>query len=149
MHVTLLAVGSIKTSWIKEGCAQYLGRMQIDVFEVPASKQKDPTKQSAEESDAIIKKLEKSEGHVWVLDERGKAMTSIQFSETISACVDRGEKIFFIIGGAYGLTPAVMERADKVIRLSDMTLPHEFCRVVFLEQLYRALQIAKGSHYHH
>ena len=119
------------------------------MIEVPASKQKDPAKQSAEESASILARLKKLDGAVWVLDERGKDMTSVQFSGEIGKFEDRGESVIFILGGAYGLTDAVRGHADRVMRLSATTLPHELCRVVFLEQLYRALQIRKGTGYHH
>ncbi len=77
MNISLLVVGSIKTAWAKEGCQQYLDRLDINAIEVPASKQKDPVKQSNEESESILKRLEKLKGSVWVLDERGEAMTSV------------------------------------------------------------------------
>lgn len=149
MPITLLAIGSIKTAWAKEGCAQYLGRISIDVIEVSASKQKDPVKQKEEESAAILSRLEKLHGQVWVLDETGKSMTSPDFSVALEKLEDRGESIIFVLGGAYGMSDAVLQKAHTALRLSDMVLPHELCRVVFLEQLYRAQQIQKGTGYHH
>ncbi|MBM3231591.1 23S rRNA (pseudouridine(1915)-N(3))-methyltransferase RlmH [Candidatus Peregrinibacteria bacterium] len=153
MHITLLCVGTLKTPWIIAGCTEYLRRIAHDgrltAIEVPASKQKDPVKQQAEESVALLKKLEKTAGEVWVLDERGKAMTSQVFSDALGVAADHGTSVTFVIGGAYGLTDAVREHADRIVRLSEMTLPHELCRLVFLEQLYRALQIRKGTGYHH
>jgi 23S rRNA (pseudouridine1915-N3)-methyltransferase len=147
--ITLLAVGSMKTSWAKEGCQQYLGRVSVDLIEVPASKQKDPVKQSEEESASLLKRLEKLKGSVWVLDERGEALSSEVFSKALEQMGDRGESVIFVLGGAFGLSDAVRARADRLIRLSDMVLPHELCRVVFLEQLYRSGQIIKGTGYHH
>lgn len=149
MKITLLCVGSLKTTWAKEGCKQYLDRLSIDLVELPASKQKDPVKQSEEESAAILKKLEKTSGQVWVLDERGEAMTSEAFASAIESLSDRGEPVTFVLGGAYGMNDAVRSRADKIIRVSDMVLPHELCRIFVLEQIYRADQIHKGSGYHH
>ena len=136
MKTALVAIGTLKTPWAKEACNQYLGRLSIDLIELPASKQKDPSKQSQEESESILKRLSKMQGQVWVLDETGNV-------------VDRGDQVIFVIGGAYGLTDAVRSRADRIIRLSDMTMAHELCRAVFLEQLYRAEQILKGTGYHH
>jgi 23S rRNA (pseudouridine1915-N3)-methyltransferase len=147
--ITLLAVGSVKTAWAKEGCEQYLGRIDIDVIEVPASKQKDEKKQKQEDSDALLKRLEKMKGEVWVLDETGTQMTSLTFAKTLEQCRDCSVPLIFVLGGAFGLTDDVRQRADKMLRLSDMVLPHELCRVVFLEQLYRAHQIQKGTGYHH
>jgi 23S rRNA (pseudouridine1915-N3)-methyltransferase len=149
MKVVLLAVGSVKTPWAKEGCAQYLDRLSIEVLEVPASKQKDPVKQSSEESASIAKRLEKLHGKVWVLDERGEAMTSEEFSEALESLSDFGESVIFVLGGAYGLSEEIRSKADRLIRLSDMVFPHELCAVVLLEQIYRAGQISKGTGYHH
>jgi len=149
MNITLLAVGSLKTSWVKEGCHQYLGRLSIDLIEVPASKQKDPAKQSAEESASILKRLEKLDGKVWVLDEKGDSFTSDGFSKALEKMRDRGESVIFVLGGAYGLNEIVYKKADRLIRLSDMVFPHELCRIVLLEQIYRAGQITKGTGYHH
>lgn len=149
MLYTLITVGTLKTSWTKDGCNQYIGRLNVDLIEVPASKQKDPVKQSEEESTSILKRLEKLKGQVWVLDERGDSLTSKAFSQSLEKMEDRGESVIFVLGGAYGLGDLVRKKADRLIKLSDMVLPHELCRIVFLEQLYRAGQIKKGTGYHH
>lgn len=151
--ITLLTIGSLKTSWIKEGCADYQARIerscQFEVNEIPASKQKDEVKQREEESVAILTRLEKCRGLVWVLDETGKQFTSQQFADEIEKLSDLGTSITFVLGGAYGHTDEVRHRADRVFALSKMTFPHELCRFVFLEQLYRAQEIRRGSGYHH
>ena len=152
-HMTLLCIGAIKTPWIAEGCMDYLGRLarslRLEVVELPASRQKDASKQVAEESDRLLEALEKREGDVWVLDERGERKTSVQLSAVLSQARDAGRSLLFVLGGAYGLDERVRARAQHVLRLSDMTFPHELCRVLFFEQLYRAEQIASGSQYHH
>ena len=76
-------------------------------------------------------------------------MTSEFFSQALEQMEDRGESVVFVLGGAYGLGDLVRQKADKILRLSDMVLPHELCRVVLLEQIYRAGQIQKGTGYHH
>ena len=151
--ITLMAVGSMKATWIKGGCTEYADRLSrafdFSLVEIPASKQKDPTKQQEEESDAILNRLEKIGGNVWVLDEKGKELTSESFADEISTFADRGESVTFIIGGAYGLTDSFKQEADQLFALSKMTLAHGFARLLFLEQLYRASEIMKGSGYHH
>lgn len=144
-----MAVGSLKTSWAKEGCQQYLDRIDLNLIEVPASKQKDPQRQSAEESEALLARIEKLDGQVWALDETGTGYTSHAFAQELEKQVDQGIPVIFVLGGAYGLSDEVRKRADRLIKLSDMTFPHELCRIVFLEQFYRAHQIRKGSGYHH
>lgn len=151
-HITLLCIGSVKEAFAKEGCAFYLERLQratkLEVVELPASKEKDHEKQQRDESARLIDSANKIGGALFVLDETGKGMTSEQFSQLIGAAKDTGTHLVFLLGGAYGLVDDV-KHAGKRIKLSDMTLPHELCRVVFLEQLYRATEIAKGSGYHH
>ncbi|MDD5750969.1 MAG: 23S rRNA (pseudouridine(1915)-N(3))-methyltransferase RlmH [Candidatus Peribacteraceae bacterium] len=151
--ISLLCIGSLKTRFIVEGCVHYVERLRhafdIEVVELPASKERDPAKQAAEESERLLAALSKKEGEIWVLDERGKAMTSVVFAQALGRARDAGRSLIFVLGGAYGLTEEVRKRAQQVLRLSDMTFPHELCRLVFLEQLYRATEIAKGSGYHH
>lgn len=147
--ITLLVVGSLKTAWVKQGCDQYLERININLVEIPASKEKIPVRQQAEECDRILAHLEKMKGEVWALDELGIEMTSPEFSDAISVHRDTGEALIFVLGGAFGLDQRVRTRVDKVFALSKMTYPHELCRIVVLEQIYRAFQIQKGSRYHH
>ncbi len=151
-HITLLCIGAVKEAWAKSGCEMYLSRLEhaakMDVVELPASKEKDPDKQRVDESERLIEAANKLGGALFVLDETGKGMTSQQMSILVGAARDQGTHLVFLLGGAYGLVDDV-KRAGKGIRLSDMTLPHELCRVVFLEQLYRATEILKGSGYHH
>lgn len=149
----LIAIGKLKESWAREAFALYADRLRhalkFELVELPSSKEKDPARQCEDESQRILHHLQAAEGKVFVLDERGTAMMSQQFSDVIAQARDRGEPMTFVLGGAYGLTDAVKKYAHRILRLSDMTLPHELCRVVFLEQLYRATEIAKGSGYHH
>ena len=113
------------------------------------SKEKDAERQKADESHRLIAAMKKMHGTVWILDERGKAMTSPAFAKEIEKAKHAGTPMIFVLGGAYGLSDDVRALSQTHLRLSDMVLPHELCRVVFLEQLYRATEIAKGSGYHH
>ena len=151
-RITLLCIGSVKEAFAKDGCAFYLERLErvakLDVVELPASKEKDSEKQKEDESKRLIDSANKIGGALFVLDEKGKGMTSEQFSQLVGMAKDQGTHLVFLLGGAYGLTDDA-KKSGRAIRLSDMTLPHELCRVVFLEQLYRATEILKGSGYHH
>ncbi len=146
----LLCVGKLKASWVAEGCAEYLGRLRLfEVREVPASKERDPARQKEEEGERLLAVAEKLRGELWVLDETGKSFTSRTFSQFLDKAADAGRPLTFVLGGAYGLSDAVKAAARGSIRLSDMTFPHELCRLVFLEQFYRAQEIRRGSGYHH
>ena len=151
--VTFLSVGRTKTPWIADGCRHFAQRLSTSIdlhsIEIPASRQLDEDRQRAEESQVILERLDKLDGDVWLLDERGKGMKSVDFSKVLGRAQDSGRPLIFILGGAYGVTDAVRNRATNILQLSQMTFPHEFCCLVFLEQLYRACEILKGSGYHH
>lgn len=153
LHVTLLAVGKIKSPWLLEGCEDYIGRLKrslkFELVELPASRERDAARQREEESAKLIAFIKKHDADVWLLDEKGERMASHEFSFFVSQARDAGRPLLFVLGGAYGMTPEVRKAARGSMRLSDMTLPHELCRVVFLEQLYRATEIMRGSGYHH
>lgn len=101
------------------------------------------------ESEAILKRIN-SRDEVILLDEKGDNYTSTEFAVMIGKKQNTGDRaLTFIVGGAFGFGEALYRRADGLIALSKMTFPHQMVRVIFLEQLYRALTILKGEKYHH
>ncbi len=152
-RVTLIAVGKIKTSCFAEGCAEYAKRLggsaKFEIVELPASKEKDPAKQRKEEGERLLAAIAKAKGEAWLLDETGERMKSHEFAFLLGQAKDAGRHLVFVLGGAFGLESTVRSVARGSIRLSDMTFPHELCRLVFLEQLYRGFEIGRGSGYHH
>ena len=103
MHkITLLCVGSLKSSWAAEGCAQYTERlrsaMDLEIVELAASKEKDPERQLKEESAKILDAIAKRSGRVWVLDETGKSFTSSAYSDALIALRNEGQPLIFVIG---------------------------------------------------
>lgn len=152
MKVVLVCIGKLKSSWAKDACADYGARvshgMKFEIVELPASKEKDAARQREDESARIMAAADKIAGQRFVLDERGNAYTSPAFAKLLRGAGDKGETVVFLLGGAYGFTDAA-RASGRPLRLTDMTLPHELCRVVFLEQLYRANEIIRGSGYHH
>jgi 23S rRNA (pseudouridine1915-N3)-methyltransferase len=85
---------------------------------------------------------------VIALDERGKDWTSVALSQQLTQWQQDGRDVVFIIGGADGLDPEIKARADNLIRVSSMTLPHGMVRVLLAEQLYRAWSITQNHPYH-
>ena len=145
-RIRLLSVGQIKTSWISQGCDVHVSRLEHACdFEQIVLQADTPQK----EEEKMLKSLEKIRGTIVLLDERGKTMTSPAFAQWIGKKRDAGEEITFVVGGAYGIGQKVKAAHTQSIRLSDMTFPHELCQLIFLEQLYRAHEILKGSGYHH
>jgi 23S rRNA (pseudouridine1915-N3)-methyltransferase len=83
-----------------------------------------------------------------LLDERGTEETSAALARRVARWLERGQDVALVVGGSDGLSDAVRARADEVLALSRMTLPHRLARVVLLEQLYRAMTILRGEPYH-
>ena len=101
------------------------------------------------EGDRILDLLKK-EDYVVLLDEKGRDIKSEALAELVeNRMVDSVRRMVFIIGGAYGVSDKVVERANYVWKLSALVFPHMLVRIIVLEQLYRALTIIKGEKYHH
>ena len=152
MKTLLLAVGKLRSAPLHELCADYLRRLQrfgaADVKEVKASTRPDARQAVAEECERLEEALESSD-RVFILDETGAQLTSREMADLLAAAErDAVKRAVFVLGGAYGLT-AEMKSRGKKIGLSRLTLPHELCRCLILEQLYRARTILAGMPYHH
>ncbi|MEP1855759.1 23S rRNA (pseudouridine(1915)-N(3))-methyltransferase RlmH, partial [Nonlabens ulvanivorans] len=105
--------------------------------------------QKNEEGKLILNKLEKSD-FVTLLDERGKKLSSLQFAELINKRSVSGlKRLVFIIGGPYGFSSDVYQRANSKLSLSDMTFSHQMVRLFATEQIYRAFTILRNEPYHH
>jgi 23S rRNA (pseudouridine1915-N3)-methyltransferase len=101
------------------------------------------------EGELILSKISNQDFLV-LMDENGSNFSSVKFSEWINQKVNEGiRSMVFVIGGAFGFSKEVFERANQKISLSKMTFSHQLVRVIFLEQLYRAQTILKGEPYHH
>lgn len=101
-----------------------------------------------EESERILSRL-KDDEFVVLLDERGKLLDSPTLSKALLEPLEKSQPVTMIIGGAYGVTDAVHTRVDLVWSLSPLVFPHQLVRLLLIEQLYRAQEIARGGHYHH
>jgi 23S rRNA (pseudouridine1915-N3)-methyltransferase len=157
-HVRIVAVGKLKESWLREGCAEYVKRLsssiRLHIHEVadePASERlssKNLQQLMHREGERIIKSVP-SAAYVIALTLQGKGYDSVQFAAHL-AKLARSEKghLCFIIGGSSGLGENVLQIAGEQLCLSAMTFPHQLCRLILLEQLYRAFSIQNGSAYH-
>jgi len=140
----VVCVGSLKGA-MKDIENEYLKRMR-DVYVVEVKEEKD----KGLGVDNILKNeekriLDKLRGFVVVLDERGKEMNSNEFARFVNERKLRGD-ITFVVGGPYGLSQNIKNRADVVLSLSRMTLTHEMARILLLEQLYRTFTKSIGYH---
>ena len=127
---------------------RYLTFETVIIPDVKNGNKLPPEQLKIKEGEAILNKLNTTD-YLVLLDERGKQYTSVQFSKFMEQQLQMGSrKLIFIIGGAYGFSQAVYERADQQMALSKMTFSHQMIRLFFLEQLFRAMSILKGEPYH-
>lgn len=156
MRISLLTVGKTDVKWVREGLELYSSRLchyvPFSIMEIPELKNVSALSKEQikdKEGESILKILRPSD-FVILLDERGKEYRSLEFASYLEEMMSRsGRDIIFIIGGAYGFSHAVYDRADANISLSKMTFSHQMVRTIFAEQLYRACSIIKGEPYHH
>lgn len=136
--ITLYSIGKTKERWLQEACEEYVLRL------TPYAKIKSEWLQS----DAQLLKAIASERLFICLDASGDQFTSIEFSAFLHEQIEKsGSRIAFVIGGPVGLPP-VLRKHRPLISLSKMTFTHQCTRLILLEQIYRAFEIAKGSPYH-
>lgn len=156
MNITLLAIGKTRTGFVKVGLEEYLSRLRryvtFDVAELPDVKNAGrlpEAEQKEAEGQLILSRLLPSD-HVVLLDERGRMYTSRKFAARLQTLMASGKKrLVFVIGGPYGFSQSVYDRADELLSLSEMTFNHEMVRLFFVEQTYRAFTILRGEPYHH
>ena len=152
MNIRLILVGKTTTPFVKDGLDIYFNRLKhyrkFDVLELPDGKLKDPEKQKEAEALAILKAI-KPDDFLVLLDEKGVNPTSREFAQYLQKKMNAGTKqLVLLVGGAFGFTKEVYDRADYQLSFSKMTFSHEMIRVFIAEQVYRAFTILKGESYH-
>lgn len=156
MQITLLAIGKTDDKQLQLLIDTYQKRLSHYVkfdFEIipdlKNTKNLSETQQKEKEGEALLKKIQTSD-RVLLLDENGKQFSSVAFSQQIQKHMNAGiKRLVFIIGGPYGFSPAMYQRADQKLSLSTMTFSHQMVRLFFIEQLYRAFTILRNEPYHH
>lgn len=156
MDILLLTVGKTTQPYVIEGIDEYLKRLKrytsykIECLpDVKCTRSLTPDQQKEKEGENILSSISPSD-YVILLDERGKEYTSVEFAGYLQKIMASGRKrALFVVGGPYGFSKAVYERADAKISLSKMTFTHEMIRLFFTEQVYRAMTILRGEPYHH
>lgn len=156
MKILLLTIGNTDKRYMKEGIEDYVKRLSFYIpFEIrmiPDIKNRSVLSidvQKEKEGQLIANQVNAGD-FVILLDERGTEFSSTEFSGWIEKKMIAGTRqIVFVIGGPYGFSKAVSERADLKISLSRMTFSHQMVRMIFVEQLYRAMTILRNEPYHH
>lgn len=154
MRVTILSVGHKMPAWIQDGFQEYTRRMppeiRVELTELKPEERgagRSVDKAKALEGDRLLEALPGA-ATLLALDERGKAVSTQGLAVMLAEWMRDGTHPVFAIGGADGLSDAVKSRADKLLSLSALTLPHGLVRVVLAEQLYRAWSILARHPYH-
>lgn len=157
-RVTILCVGKLKEKFYIDAAAEYVKRLQrsckLDIVELPEYRlPEDPSpaeiqKALQAEGAAIRERLPKG-GAVVALCIEGKPCSSVELSRRMQELAVSGKsQLTFLIGGSVGLSEDLKRQADWRLSMSPMTFPHHLARIMLLEQIYRACQIAAGTKYH-
>ena len=156
MKILLLTIGNTDKKYMKEGIDDYVKRLSYYLpFEtkvIPDLKNRNTLSveiQKEKEGQLILNQVVPGDFLI-LLDERGAEFSSLEFSKWIEKKMIAGmRQLVFIIGGPYGFSKSVYQRADFKISLSQLTFSHQMVRLIFVEQVYRAMTIIKNEPYHH
>ncbi|HUR29925.1 MAG TPA: 23S rRNA (pseudouridine(1915)-N(3))-methyltransferase RlmH [Saprospiraceae bacterium] len=154
MKVHLWAFGSPSDSWLAEGEKIYTGRIEhylpFEYKTIHASKSNKKEIVLTAEIKWLKLQLQNTPSRLILLDEKGTQFTSPQFSTKLEQWRQGSHRrLIFLIGSAYGFDDSIYTLADDKLSISKFTLPHQLCRLIFLEQMYRACTILRGQSYHH
>ena len=156
MKISLLVIGKTDEIYLQKGIEIFLKRIPHYIsFEMKVipdlknSKNLSEDQQKEKEGELIIQQLALSD-ELFLLDEQGLETSSIEFARFLEKKMISGiKRLVFVIGGPYGFSTSVYSRANGKLSLSKMTFSHQMVRLIFAEQLYRAMTILKGEPYHH
>ena len=158
MKISIIAVGKIKETYLKDAIGEYLKRLSafanvqiIEILDVQCPENLSEAQKNIvlqKEGEKILSQIP-PKSFVYALAIDGKKLSSEKFSENIQNNMTNGAShITFIIGGSLGLSNEILQRSDFRLSFSDMTFPHQLMRVILLEQVYRSFKIIEGSPYH-
>ncbi len=157
IKVTLITLGKLKEKYLRDACLEYEKRLSrycnLDIIELEPVRLSDKPSQSEivvalqKETEMIIKKIPQG-SEVYTLCVEGKPLSSEEFARKNENSINNGKGLTFIIGSSYGLSKEIKALSNFKLSLSAMTFPHQFFRVMLLEQIYRSFKINEGSTYH-
>lgn len=155
MTVDLLTVGKTDSAEVAALVDMYMKRMNryvkfsvISIPDVRGTRNMDPATVKKLEGEQILKQFAQGD-YVVLLDEKGTEYRSVAFAQWLEKRMASGiKRIVFVVGGAYGFSHQIYDRADSAVSLSKMTFSHQIIRAIFAEQLYRAFSILNNEPYH-
>ena len=155
MKIKIVSVGSIKEKFLKDAISEYLKRLtrfaKIEIIEVDETKIQNKSEEQVkkEEGERLLKRIGQDE-FVILLDLKGELISSEVLAQKINDLINKGiSPLTFVIGGTLGLSEEVKKRANIKLSISKMTFTHQMCRMIILEQIYRAFKIINNEEYHH
>ena len=156
MKIILLTVGKTTDSNLIKLQEEYQNRLKfyipfemVIVPELKNTKSLPINEQLEKEADMLLKQFEAGD-EIILLDEKGKQFTSVGFSDFLAKkMLSSIKRLIFVVGGPYGFSERVYSRANNKISLSSMTFSHQMIRLIFVEQVYRAMTILRNEPYHH
>ena len=157
MRIVIAAVGRLKRGPESDLSERYreravksgrgIGLRSLEIVEIAESRAREPQRRMLEESIALANVIPKDAATV-LLDPRGETLDSNGFTKRLRGWNDGGRDIAFVIGGPDGLAPMLSDQADLHLAFGALTWPHQFVRIMLLEQIYRAATILSGHPYH-
>jgi len=151
VSIRILATGKKHEDWVADGIERYQRRLKkpFDArWQLLPHSAREANGARNDESSRMLEKITPNE-FVVLLDERGDLLSSPQLAQRLTKTFDQSRPVTFVIGGAYGVNDALRTRADMVWGLSPLVFPHQLVRLILIEQIYRAQEIAAGRPYHH
>ncbi|MEM9142706.1 MAG: 23S rRNA (pseudouridine(1915)-N(3))-methyltransferase RlmH [Bacteroidota bacterium] len=156
MNITLIAIGKTDNALLRELIQTYTNRLGryvnfewVIIPDIKNSKNMTESQQRQMEGENLLKRLQPADRLV-LLDEKGKEYTSLSFATSLQQHMNSGiKRLVFVIGGPYGFSPQVYEKATAMLSLSKMTFSHQMVRLFAVEQIYRAFTILRNEPYHH
>lgn len=155
MKTSLILIGKTNNKHFQAGIDDYISRIShympfslITIPDIKNTKSLTEAQQKEKEGELILKQLSPSDTLV-LLDEHGKELRSIELATWLEKKQITTNRLVLCIGGPYGFSKAVYDRANEMLSLSKMTFSHQMVRLILTEQIYRACTIIKGEPYHH
>ncbi|MFY7741895.1 MAG: 23S rRNA (pseudouridine(1915)-N(3))-methyltransferase RlmH [Flavobacterium sp.] len=156
MNIKLIAIGKTDHKNLQALMDEYQKRLlfyikfELEIIpDIKNAKNLSEPQQKEKEGELIMQKLSPTDFLI-LLDENGKSFSSVEFSEELQKKMNAGLKtLVYVIGGPYGFSEAVYQKAQQKISLSKMTFSHQMVRLFFIEQLYRGFTILRNEPYHH
>ncbi len=156
MKFILLMIGKTNGTSLQKLIEDYQGRVQhylnfetVTIPELKNTKNLSVQEQKEKETDLILKQID-NQDDIILLDEKGKQFSSVAFAGFLEKKLHSSAKrMIFVVGGPFGFSQRIYDRANGMISMSPMTFSHQMIRLIFIEQLYRAMTIIRGESYHH